>query len=447
MRLSDSRFFLHLLCLLNFLYLPASFAQQPPTDAAEISRDLLYHPAGRIEVVAGGVVLRATEFTYRFDAATSQWTVSREHNFDPATISRALKTYKDARRNAEFRFAGTSDEKEGVLEIHRVGPDGPARVARLVLWTREQVAAAWLPRLQREFPDLTAERIEKDFEPAEPEVAGVADDGTHLWLAIRHDSGEGWLGLGTVVRFDPETSAAVAHQPEDLAVSSVTRIAYAGGALWLGTHRITEDAVEATVGLARFDPSSGNVRTYAPAPNSIVGRVVTALAPADNFLWAATDAGVCRVALPAEQWTCWRIVPTVQIAAPAAVSSRPGGPARGRLPAGRYEVRWANAAFLEVVTPDAVEGWMEADDLEEHAQRDFEVDSYLLVNTSAGGAGVMRLLSEPDGDALAAAQVFRAVLERIGDPDEDGWQKVRARVGWLLRGNLVVTATLQPVSP
>jgi hypothetical protein len=416
----------------------AAETQQPPADAAEISRDLLYHPAERIEFSASGVVLRAAEFTYRLDTATGQWTVTRERNFERGAGSRAVRRYKYARLGAEFEFSGTSDEKEGALEIQRAGPDGPVRVARQVVWTLEQVALAWLPRLQREYPELTLERVQKDFEPAEPEVADVADDGKYLWLAIRHYAGEGWLGIGTVVRFDPESGEVALKQPEELADSSVTHIALAGGAMWLGAQRVQEATIEATVGLAHYAAASGNLRAIAPGPKSIVGRVVTALAAAENALWVATDAGVCRAALPAEEWTCWRIVPMVQLAAPTAVSSRPGGSPRGRLSAGRFEVRWANAALFEVVTPDTVEGWMDADDLEEHAQREFETDSYTLANTYAGGAGVMRLLSEPDGDPLDAAQVFRAALERIGDPDEDGWQKVRARVGWIARGNLVV---------
>jgi hypothetical protein len=443
-----------LLCLLDLLYLlgflsspSPSFSQQPPSDAAEISRDLLYHPAKRIEFDAGSVVFRAAEFTYRFDPASSQWSIARERNVEPGSPDRRMKSYKDVRRNADYRFVGSSDDTQGVLEIQRVGPDGAVPVKRLILWTRAQLAVAWLPRLRRDFPELTVDRVEKDFEPAEPEVAAVADDGTHLWLAIRHYSGEGWLGLGTVVQFNPETGDATVHQPEELAISSVTRIAAAGGALWLGAHRINDAAVEATVGLVRFEPSSGSVRTYSRESSPLAGRVVTALAAAEGALWVATDAGICRLALPAEQWTCWRIVPTVKLAAPAAVSSRPGGPARGRLAAGSHEVRWANAGFLEVVTPDAVEGWMEADDLEEHAQRDFDQDAYTLANTSAGGAVVMRLLDEPEGDPLAAAQVFRIPLERIGAPDDEGWQKVRAHVGWISRSNLGVTPAILPVSP
>jgi len=440
--------YIGVLCLICFLSPASAFSQQePPADAAELSRNLLYHPAQRIEFAAGAAVLRAAEFTYRFDPATSQWTVTREHNFDRTSTSRALKSWKDARRNVEYHFTGTSDEKQGELEIERVGPDGSVPVAHLVLWTLDQVAAAWLPHLQREFRGLTVEQVKKDFEPAEPEVAAVADDGTHLWLAIQHYSGEGWLGLGTLVQLDPATGEAVVRQPEELAISSITQIAVAGGTLWLGARHINEDSVEPTVTLTRFNPASGEVQIYEPGTNPIVGRIVTALAAAENFLWAATDAGICRVALPAEQWTCWRIVPTVRLVAPTVVSNRPGGAARGRLAAGSYEVRWATAAFLEVLTPDAVEGWLDPEDLDEYTQRSFEQDPYLLANVSSGGATVMRPLIKPGGDPLVAPQVFRVALERLGAPNEDGWQKVSARIGWIPRGSLAVAPVLQPISP
>ena len=88
---------------------PAFAQQQPPSDAAEMSRNLLYHPAQHIEFAAGAAVLRAAEFTYRFDTASSRWTVTREHNFDRSQTPRALKSWKDARRNVEYRFSGTSD--------------------------------------------------------------------------------------------------------------------------------------------------------------------------------------------------------------------------------------------------------------------------------------------------------------------------------------------------
>src|SRR5713101_745650 len=87
--LSIGRLFPCFLCLLYFLYplcLPGlAAAQQPPVDAAEISRDLLYHPARLIESSWAGpelrlAVFRAAEFTYRLLGPANQWEVLREKN-------------------------------------------------------------------------------------------------------------------------------------------------------------------------------------------------------------------------------------------------------------------------------------------------------------------------------------------------------------------------------
>ena len=114
------------------------------------------------------------------------------------------------------------------------------------------------------------------------------------------------------------------------------------------------------------------------------------------------------------------------------------------MPAGSYEVRWANAVFFEVVTPDAAEGWVEAEDLKDYEPRQFDAPAYELGNAYGGGPGVMRLLEKPEGDPLAAAQVYRTTLERTGEANERGWQRVRARVGWIRREKLNVTPQLLP---
>lgn len=469
-------FILYFLYLLSFLYFPPARAQQPPADAAEISRELLYHPARLIEFSAAGpnlqtALFRAKQFLYRFDAAAGKWEVQREKNDAAAEADAPRKRYQ-TRQGMEYRFAAASTEEEGILEIRR--SDQTERVARIALWNRAQLATTWLALMRKDAPRLTAEALARDLEIADPQVAGVADDGTHLWLAIEQSAGEGELGIGSVVRFDPQTDEAKVYQPPELATSSVTHIAPTSrGALWLGAHRRHEGASEPTAGLVRFDSATGEIRSYLPGGSPLVGRIVTALAGHGSFLLVGTDEGMCRLTLagaaaglaaqpaespgPRNDWTCWRIVPTVRLATPAPVSNRPGAPPRGRLAADSYEVRWANAAFLEVVTPDAIEGWVAADDLEDYTRRRFESDTYELGNPSAGGAAAMRLLDKPGGDPLAAAQVYRAPLERVGSltppaakpaPSavEGGWQRVRARVGWISRGNLEVTPVIEPAS-
>src|SRR5712692_7281429 len=282
--LSTGRLFPCFLCLLCLPGLAA--AQQPPVDAAEISRDLLYHPARLIESSWAGpelrlAVFRAAEFTDRL--------------------------------GADYFLAAASTGDEGILDIR--GSAGGEPLARVRLWERKRLAAAWLEFLRQDAPDLTAEALAKDLEIADPEIAGVADDGAYLWLAIRYYAGEGSRGVGTLVRFDPKTNEAKVYQPAELATSSITHIVSAGGALRLGTHLQGEGGIAATKGLVRFNPASGEVRSYLPGSSPLVGRIVTALAASGGTLLVAADAGMCRVERAGSQqenWTCWRIVPTVQ---------------------------------------------------------------------------------------------------------------------------------------
>jgi hypothetical protein len=432
-------------CLLSFLCFPGETrAQQPPLDAAEVSRDLLYQPAYRIETGAAGVVFRGERFIYRFYPASSQWEVRREKNFVASQLPRAVLTYRHEASGNTYRLVPIDSDDEGILEIRPLTDMEGEALVRLRLWTRQQLASAWFDEMRTESRELTEQRLRDELEVAEPEVAAVVEEGGYLWLAIRHYAGEGFLGLGMIVRFDPNTNEARVFRSPELDTASVTHIAAAGGKLWLGTMREGEGFIGPAAGLVRFDPASGEFQFDRPGKSAMVGNIVTALRAEPEFLWVATDAGMCRVTLASEGWQCWRVVPVVQLAAPVPVSSQPGGAPRGELPAGTYEVRWATLGNFEVVTPDAMEGWLDPDDFREYSRRQFDARAFELGNTYGGGAGVMRLLDEPEGDPLAASQVFRAPLERAGAPDEDGWLPVRARVGWIRRDNLEVTVQIQP---
>ncbi|MFY9583274.1 MAG: hypothetical protein WAR21_02130, partial [Candidatus Acidiferrales bacterium] len=59
----------------------------------------------------------------------------------------------------------------------------------------------------------------------------------------------------------------------------------------------------------------------------------------------------------------------------------------------------------------------------------------------------IRLLAKPGGDPLAGALVYRAPLERMGSPTPAGWQRVRARVGWISRKGLEVAPVVRRVPP
>lgn len=438
---------LHLLCLVFFLCFSVSFAQRPPVDAADISRDLLYHPARAIESRDGAVIFRAAEFTYTLDPATGSWKVTREKNALPT--EKSLKSYSSLRLGVVYNLKGESTDDEGILEI-RSGAD-PEPLLRLALWNRSQLAAAWAAKMREETPELTENQLVKDLEPAEPEVAAVVDDGMNLWFAIRHYDGEGWLGLGTIVKFDPKEKQARPFQPRALATSSVTQMVAGGGNFWLGTLWQREGGDEPAGGLTRFDPASGEVQSYRPGKSQLVGSVVTGLRAEEKQLWVATDAGMCRVMLPGELWACWRIAPMVRLRGPVPVSNQPGGKSGGNLPAGSYEVRWANTGFLEVLTPDWIDGWISTEDFQEYARRNFDAAPYELGNSSAGSASAMRLLEKPGSDPLGAAVVFRAALERTPEkpgepPAPAGWTRARARIGWISREGLVVSPEIQQVT-
>jgi hypothetical protein len=438
--------------LLLFFWLGLSSAaaavpQDRPADAAEITRNLLYQPARRIDSANGALLFRAAEFTYRLDASGG-WSVVREKNDVTAGLRSGprWKEYSSTRLGATFRFTGVSTDNEAFLEIRLVGPDGPPAdpVARIRLWDRKQLAAAWLDLARQDAASLTAAEFEHDLEIGDPDVAEVADDGASFWIAIRYSGGEGAYGIGSIVRFDPQTNGTILYQPEELAESAVTHIAATGSVIWLGAERIVEGGVQPTVRLARFRPDGKDLRSSLPGSGPIPGSIVTAIRAEAGVLWVATDEGICHSGSSEDAWTCWQIVPMVRVSAALQVSNRPGGTARRPLPAGSYEVRWANAAFIEVITPDALEGWIANDDLEGYVTERFQTDAFELGNELGGGATPMHLLDKPDGDPLTGALVYRAPLLPVSQSTPGGWQRVSANVGWLSRKNLEVLPVVRP---
>ncbi len=418
------------------------------TDSSEISRDLLYHPARVIESSDSALLLRGARFTYRFDRGTHAWQVRAEDNSALLPPEAEVDEYESERLSALFQFFGETDGEEAVLEIHRsLNEAGFEVIARLPVWNRARLAEAWLDYFREDSPELTAAQLAEDLTVARPEVAAVADDGRFLWLAIRHYTGEGALGLGTVVRLDTTTNDTKIFQPAELGTSSITHVAAFADAIWLGAHLWGEGYTEPTAGLVRMSPKSGALESYRSGKTAgFAGHVVTALAIDAGALWVGTDEGICRLGTERSNWECWRIVPTVTLAGPVPVSDFPGGPATRRLPPGSYEVRWATAVALEVVTPNPVEGWARDEEVADFEARGFHSAAYELTNTYAGGAGVLRLLPTHVASPLEAAQVIRAPVERVGQPESDGWQRCRAGVGWISREGQDVVPQILPVS-
>jgi hypothetical protein len=438
------RFLLACLLAVGSIFSLLRDLQDEAGEPAELSRDLLYHPARRIARADGAWVFTASRFEYRFDPATGEWRVLPRPHDASLQRSDSLESFFSERLGSSFEFAAEVKEGKAALRLRRTG-DSP-EVIQLTLWTREQLAVLWDVRPSEINPSPDENHAGARYQIAEPEVAAVADDGTYLWLAIRFYDGEGNLGIGSVVRVTPQPLAARVFQPDEVARSSVSRIAAAPGvsSVWLGTLRLSEGFVQSAQGLVRLNPENGAARSYLPENSQILGRMVTALYLTAEALWVASDEGICRVTLPEESFACWRITPMVETTAPLPLSNRPGAPPGGKLPPGRHEVLWANAGFLAVATPDSFDGWVEADDLEEWEHRRFDRSPYLLENISAEGVGVMRVLARPGADPMGAALLYRAPLQRIGAPDSQGWQRVRVHAGWIPHGNLAVVPAISP---
>lgn len=447
-----------LLCLVASL--PPVFSQNPPGDPVEISRDLLYLAPDRIEVEHSAnemseslpqVVFKSRRFAYRPPAglvvpagghaeAESGWIVS--------AASASTTDAEPERRNKisfsfgseEYTVSGTSDDEQAAVEVGHAGAAEP--LASIVVWTRDQLARAWLPLLQRERKGLTAERLHHDLEVGDPVLYAIDHSRDFVWVAVGHSTGEGELGIGTVVRFDVKAKEAKVLQLAEAATCAITQLAVVSEeSLLLGTRRQYEGTILPCAGLLNFHPSSGKADRVTRPGTPLDSTVVMALSPA----WVATDKGICAIDQSSVK-ECWRIVPTVTLKSPTPVTNRPGQKPSGELKPGDYEVLWANQNFLEVATKDSFEGWLAADDYAEAAARHFDVEPYKLLNISNGPAPI-RPLAKPKTDPLLGALVYRAPLEKLPPPEGTplGWVRVRGRVGWIARGNLEVVPKLTPV--
>jgi hypothetical protein len=427
--------------LLYFLVsLPPSLSQERPADAAEISRNLLFLGPSSIETGAAETVFHARAFTYKFTPA-SGWSVAR--NGDAAGQAEVRRKKVSLTLGGEdYTLTGASDDERATLELRRSGAAEP--LATAVLWTREQLVTAWLPVLQRQLKSLTAAKLSQDLEVGDPVLYAVEAAGDSLWVGVGHSTGEGELGIGTLVRFDVKTREAAVFQPQELATCAVTHLVVSGpDSLLLGTRRQNEGVVRPCSGLVRFHPSTRQLEKIAPAGSPLEGAVVTAL----RGTWVATGKGIC--ASPADgTWNCWRIVPTVTLAEPMLLTNKPGEKSGASAKPGDYEVLWANAAFFEIATKDSYDAWLAADDLADAAARNFDAEPWKLLNTSEGPAPI-RPLVKPGGDPLEGTLVYRAPLEKLpaapGAPA--GFVKVRIRAGWIERGALEVVPKLVPVEP
>lgn len=450
----------HLLALLSLPCFLASLPvppQNPPSDAAEISRDLLFLAPTRIEPLP----MLETSSRYRFFAGRfiyteagpgeapprsaaglsfPGWIVTLAKDPLPVFGSGGARKLSFVMGGEDYTITGRSDDDRSTLDLSRTG--APEPIITAVLWTRAQLAAPWLPVLKRHKRGLTAASLQQDLEVADPVIYAVEPAGDSLWVGLGHSAGEGELGLGTVVRFDIKEKQARVFQPPELATCDVTQISVVGAdALVLGTRRWYEKTVEPCAGPVRFRPTTGKSEKLSVGGTPLENTITTAL----NQGWVATDEGICRI-LGGAVMGCLRIIPSVALKAPVTVFNKPGEKSGSELKPGDYEVLWANQSFLEIATKDSYDAWLAADDYAEAAARNFDAEPYKLLNTSTGFSPI-RPLMKPAGEPLEGTLVFRAPLEKRETPQGTpaGWVKVRIHAGWIERGSLEVVPKLVPV--
>jgi hypothetical protein len=452
-----------LACLPLLILLCLAFvsrAQDAALDASEISRDLLYAAPSRVERRSLGgdtywYALVGRRFAYAWLSAgppkNFQWQVSLIDK--PASAKPAeQKGVFAVGESSRFELVGHSDDDRATLALRKKG--APEVLGTVTLWDRDQLVQAWLPEVRKEKRGTTADGLRQDLEVADPEVRATIELNGQILAAVGQSSGEEELGLATIVKFNTTTFESSVFHPAGMLtceVSTMTPNLNASARpvqVWFGTRRIREGTIAPCGGVFNLDTQALAVTPPAGRKNPPIGSVVTLLSSEGaGGLALATDAGICQpVGGTADDWKCWRFVPTATLTEEVAVANRPGDKPYGQLKAGDYEVLWANQNYLEVVTPDSYDAWLAASDYAEAAGRNFDVEPYKLLNTATGGPTPIRPLSKPNGEPLSGALVFRAALEKLAAPagTPDGWVKVRARVGWIARKNVDVAPRLVP---
>jgi hypothetical protein len=444
-----------------------SVAQDAPLDASEISRDLLYAAPSRIERRWAGdtywYALAGQRFEYAWlsfgPPKNFQWQVQPLADASAAKATRQKGVFP-INDSSLFELVGHSDDDRATLALRKKGT--PDALSTVTLWDRDQLVEAWLPEKRKEKRGTTADGLRQDLEIADPEVRATAElilpdksaQDQPILVAVGQSTGEGELGLATIVRFDPHTLKATVYHPAGSLTCEVSAIGVnistpkASPTVWFGTKAIREGTISPCGGLAKVDLQTRSVTPVSGGKNPPIGSIVTLLtSTVGNGFGLVTDAGICNsVGTSESDWKCWRFVPTVTLKDAAAVANRPGDKPYGQLKAGYYEVLWANQNYLEVATPDSFDAWLAADDFAEAAAHNFDVEPYKLLNTTSGGPAPIRPLAKPGGEPLNGALVYRAPLEKLAAPagTPAGWVKVRARVGWIAREKLEVVPKLAP---
>ena len=421
-------------------------SQNPPADAAEISRDLLYLAPHAIrfsgDAAARVPVLISRRFSLQLSPSGGAPKLDLAAGEPPPELAPHGKL-TIAAAGGEYTVTPHSDDDQATLSLSRKDDSEPLVVSRL--WNREQLAEAWLPYLQSLHKGITADSLRQDLEVGDPILYDSHAEGNSIWIAVGHSIGEGELGLGTIARFEIADKRVRLFQPKELATCAVTQLALAADkSVWIASRRQHEGTILPCHGLLRLDPASGQVQAFAPAGTPLAKGIITAVAASDR-LWVASDSGTCSTT-KGDSWQCWRITPSVTVFSAATLTNKPGEKSGSELKPGDYEVLWANQNFLEIATKDSYDAWLAADDLAEAAARNFDTEPYKLLNTSSSFSPI-RPLTKPGGEALEGTLVYRAPLEKLPTPQGTpaGWLKIRIHAGWIERGKLEIVPQLVPV--
>ncbi len=414
-------------------------AQEPWEDTnwgAQASVKFLYNPAWQIEFERNEVRFLSRELTYVFLPSSSRWSIQ--------LVSDERESFGGwVQRQGRSEYVWPMRTSQGLLEaIQQESKDGQGTLllrwagtsevlARPVLWTREQLGRAWFEQAKKTHgrPPATTEALASELHVAEPRIADWDEDSQSIWLAIRFYAGEGSAGLGTVVEINKSSHEVRLHQPDELALVSISRLVVVGDGLWLATERFGEGGQGPGIGLVRY-----NVQTGAVDRVPEISSYITAMARTEEVIWIATVEGFHAFDLGSHAWQNWRTVPRLELAQSVPVMNLPGAGLRGQIPPARYEVRWVGEGFVEVLTPSCANGLIEASWFKHLVQRDFfQSSEYVAASRKWGNPPSLSLFNSPVPNhfqARPSAWFLRvpavATGEKLGD-----WEVVRACAGWV----------------
>lgn len=406
---------------------------------AELSVKFLYQPARRVEVEGEEIRFLARDLTYVFHSGKNRWLVQSTPNETEQFGGRID-------RQGRYEFLWVMATSEGVLEaIQQDAKQNRGTLALRwgrnsrpfatpVLWTREQLGHLWFEAVQKTSgrPPQSPEELAEEICVSPPRVADWDEDDHSVWLAIRFYAGEGCAGRGTIVEIKKSSHDISVHQPEELALVSLSHLVVFHGDLWLATERFGEGGTGSGIGLVRYNPRTHQVNIV--SPEDLVGSYITALGRRDRALWVVTDEGFTRFDLVSGRHLSWRIVPKLNLHERASVSDVPAETPRRELPSGQYEVRWIGEGYLEVITPTCTDGWITVSSFEHLVHWNFfQSPGHLAGAPKWGNPPALSLFSSPVPEphrTRPSVWLLRVPATLLEDK-RDGWRHVRACAGWI----------------